>query len=224
MMMDNDDLQRMNKVLRHRLRNFASGIKSTAVFLSKELEGRLAPPEMEYFPLILHECDALSELTGRFNLLFDEMPPGGTMVLGDLFRTLASRLHDRFPTSPVCVQAEEGALETPIPMEQYLSIPLFELLTNAAEAAPSKDILLACAWEDETLVFRVTDQGPGLGRDMTSADLFKPFMTTKAKHLGMGLAIAVRLAAKAGGQLSVELREQGGLQFVLKWPLKKASE
>ena len=218
MTMTDTDLQRMNKVLRHRLRNFASGIKSTVSFLSKELAGRLEPSEMEYFPLILNECEGLSELTARFNLLFDDVPPGGEMLVGDVVKSLATRLHDRFPTSALRMDVSDAVSALTLPREQYVALPLLEVLVNAAEAAPAKEIVLSGGVEHGELVFRVADQGPGLAKDVTEDMLFQPFVTSKARHLGMGLAIAARLVGWAGGKMTVVRRAEGGLQFELRIP------
>ncbi len=218
--MDEQDLNRMNRVLRHRLRNFASGIKSATTFLSKELEGRLAPQEMEYFPLLLKECDDLTELTARMNLLFDETPPGGPASCADLLASAAARLHERFPTTGLDLAAGEGL---PIMAQaQWVLIPLLEVLVNAAEAAPARPIRLEAQLQSASLVFRVRDQGPGIPEAEIAA-CFKPFHTTRARHLGIGLPVAVRWAARLGGEMKAEREPAGGLLCTLRWPLERVA-
>jgi signal transduction histidine kinase len=217
-----EDLTRMNRVLRHRLRNLASGIKSTVAFLSRELAGRLAPQELEYFPLILNECDALSDLTGRMSLLFDDMPSGVEMIARDLLQDWAVRFHERFPTSALEVKAETAFQEARLESPQWISTAVLELLANAVEAAPAKPVFLEGRLEGETAVVSVRDSGPGV-RDEDLAQCLKPFYTTKVKHLGIGLPIAARWVARLKGQLKTERHSAGGLIWELRWPLQRAA-
>ncbi|OGV47484.1 MAG: hypothetical protein A2X46_14270 [Lentisphaerae bacterium GWF2_57_35] len=219
--MSEEDLTRMNRVLRHRLRNLASGIKSTVAYLSQELAGRLAPQELEYFPLVLNECDALSDLTSRMSLLFDELPPGSDMMAGDWLQELSVRFHDRFPTSLLAVEAAAEFQAVALSSPAWLSAAAMELLTNAAEAAPAKLVRLKGLVDGGDAVLRLQDSGPGI-REEELAQCFKPFYTTKVRHLGIGLGIAGRWAGRLKGQLKAERQTAGGLIFDLRWPIDRS--
>jgi len=216
--MSPEDLARMNRVLRHRLRNFASGIKSSATFLARELDGRLTPAELEYFPLLQAECDALTEVTARMNLLFDEVPPGGCLPVSAALDDLLGRLRRRFPTAAVDVAAAAETRARAVRDAQYVWLPLEELAVNAIEAAPGQPVRLAVASGPAGLAATVTDVGPGVPAEMPLANLLLPFFTTRPRHLGLGLAIAARLAARLGGRVELERPVGGGLMARLIYP------
>jgi two-component system C4-dicarboxylate transport sensor histidine kinase DctB len=65
----------------------------------------------------------------------------------------------------------------------------------------------------------MSDNGPGLSPEIL-AQLFTPFMTTKAHGLGLGLVIAHDILRDFGGELSAENGERGAV-FTVK--LRKAA-
>jgi len=58
----------------------------------------------------------------------------------------------------------------------------------------------------------VGDRGPGLSEEVL-ANPFKPFLTTKADGMGLGLSICQAIVEAHGGRLNAEAREGGGTQF-----------
>ncbi len=64
----------------------------------------------------------------------------------------------------------------------------------------------------------VTDNGCGLSREMI-ADVFKPFVSTKPKGLGLGLSICRSIAHAHGGSLKFDPDRIRGAQIVLSLPL-----
>ena len=162
MNMDADDLVRMSRVLRHRLRNYASGIKTSVMLLSRELKDRLALSELEYFPLIARECDNLAELTERLSLLFEEFPAPKESLVATVIEQVMTRFRNLAPTAIVRVDITPDASGLRVASGKYLAVCLEEILTNAHEAAPSGEILLGGVREPDRLVLRVKDQGPGV--------------------------------------------------------------
>ncbi len=203
MQMREEDLIRMNKVLRHRLRNSASGLKASMTFLAKELAGRMTPHELEYFPLIQAECDTITALTNRMQLFFDPVSSSPPMPVSEILAATIRTIQEEFPTQAFLME-NEMPLDQRISEKDALYIPLCELLRNAAEAASGRDVLIQSRLVSEGFTVRITDSGAGFS---APDDLFAPFFTTKTRHLGLGLPIARKYAEHHGGTVSL-LREE----------------
>lgn len=95
---------------------------------------------------------------------------------------------------------------------------LVNLLRNASEAmeeagSERREIKVTTALTSEDRVqVSVRDTGPGVCPSMR-AQLFRPFETTKANGLGMGLAIIRSIVEARGGRLWVECPNAGGTVF-----------
>jgi signal transduction histidine kinase/integral membrane sensor domain MASE1 len=100
---------------------------------------------------------------------------------------------------------------------------LLNLLINAVEALADDrgERVIAVRTEERppaTAVVSVTDTGPGL-RPGTETEVFKPFYTTKAKGMGMGLSIARSILEAHGGTISADRGANGGATFAFTLPL-----
>jgi signal transduction histidine kinase len=100
---------------------------------------------------------------------------------------------------------------------------LLNLLQNAIEAlshseARRRILLVRCSrWEDQGIVIRVEDNGPGIAPADRSR-IFDAFFTTRPEGLGMGLLIARSVIRAHGGRLDVETRSPAGTAFVIHLP------
>ncbi|HKD11606.1 MAG TPA: MASE1 domain-containing protein [Thermoanaerobaculia bacterium] len=107
----------------------------------------------------------------------------------------------------------------PIEVQQVL----LNLILNACDAMGenrSDDrvlTLITCEYSSSVVV-SVSDVGPGIPGDCMGS-LFRPFFTTKADGLGMGLAICQSIAAGIGGRLWAENNPDRGSTFRLAVPL-----
>jgi signal transduction histidine kinase len=228
MRMDEDDVCRMNKVLRHRLRNFASGIKNAMALMEGELKDVLPPESREYFPLIQAECDQLNLLTERLSLVFDPSCPVRVTARGDdrlqpigaVLQKMLEETRRAFPAADLSIEMDAALQEEPIRGATALTLALLEIIRNAIEAARHSRIIIRCEQQDEQLLFRVLDQGPGVGKG-DPRQIFLPFHTTRGKHTGIGLAIAAELLAEHHGRLSAETNAAGGLIVTAHLPSQK---
>jgi signal transduction histidine kinase len=66
----------------------------------------------------------------------------------------------------------------------------------------------------------VQDTGPGIPADILT-NIFEPFITTKAKGLGLGLSICYELVQRHNGQIQVESQENVGTTFTIWLPALK---
>lgn len=93
---------------------------------------------------------------------------------------------------------------------------LTNLMRNAIEAmkqTEKKEIRVSvCSDKMGLLTVTVEDSGPGIAPEIAQ-DIFKPFTTTKAGGMGIGLSISRRIVEAHGGHMTVSKSELGGAFF-----------
>jgi signal transduction histidine kinase len=96
---------------------------------------------------------------------------------------------------------------------------LANLVTNAIEAsAPGTTVKIeARPGANADVDFLVGDSGPGIPRPV-QAQLFRPVRSGKRGGGGVGLAISLRLAKHAGGNLELVRSDVSGTEFRLSVP------
>ncbi len=104
---------------------------------------------------------------------------------------------------------------------------IMNLIRNAAQAMmgmgnghhPALDITTAA--EDNSVVIRLKDNGPGIDRE-TQKRIFDPFFTTKEIGIGTGLGLSLAyfiITNQHGGEISVESSPGEGAAFTIKLPV-----
>jgi signal transduction histidine kinase len=92
---------------------------------------------------------------------------------------------------------------------------LANLLANACQALagkPDGHVRVQAQREGDKLLLVVEDDGPGIA-DEVRHRLFEPLATTRAKGLGLGLALCRRIAEKHGGDIRALHASSGGARF-----------
>jgi two-component system, LuxR family, sensor kinase FixL len=107
-----------------------------------------------------------------------------------------------------------------------LEMVVHNLLTNALDAVVAgsrtrREIHIGASRADSEVLLAIEDSGHGVSPDIT-AQLFNPFVTTKADGMGLGLAISRSLLRSQSGDLWVEHSALGGARFVLRLPMAAA--
>lgn len=102
---------------------------------------------------------------------------------------------------------------------------IVNLLKNAFEALDAVDqprVEITAKFEDEFVSVRVLDNGPGVSADI-SAQLFRPFTSSKTKGMGLGLSICRTIIEAHGGKIWCDTDVQSGtcFQFTLPASMKK---
>ncbi|WP_117192451.1 PAS domain-containing sensor histidine kinase [Rhizobium terrae] len=101
---------------------------------------------------------------------------------------------------------------------------LTNLMRNAIEAmrdCPRRELVIRTVQEnDDMLAVIVQDTGPGIAEEIAE-QLFKPFVTTKAGGMGIGLSISKRIVEAHGGEMTVSRNAAGGATFRFTLPIDK---
>jgi two-component system sensor kinase FixL len=102
---------------------------------------------------------------------------------------------------------------------QLIEEVLSNLLRNALEASAGRAcrVRLAAAQAESEVVIRVHDDGPGIHEDVR-ANLFKPFVTSKRKGTGLGLAFCKKVVEEHGGKIRADKGPLGGALFEIRLP------
>lgn len=102
---------------------------------------------------------------------------------------------------------------------------IVNLIRNAIEAVKGRagaEIWVSTRLAQESVIFEISDSGPGIAVDMQK-NMFKAFSTTKKSGLGIGLAISKSIAQNHGGDLTCEPGGGGrGATFVLHLPYERS--
>jgi two-component system sensor kinase FixL len=95
---------------------------------------------------------------------------------------------------------------------------------EAVQQSPTRELLISTRVSDPgTALVSVADTGCGIS-DEIGDQLFKPFMTTKAHGMGVGLSISRSIIESHGGQIWAEANPQGGTIFQFTLPLAATQE
>jgi two-component system sensor histidine kinase HydH len=111
----------------------------------------------------------------------------------------------------------------PFLIDPELMIRVFyNLLLNAAQASPPKGTVTLKTREVGGLVeVSVIDCGSGIDKKHLE-NIFNPFFTTKAKGVGLGLAIVSKVVDEHGGKIAVESEAGSGSVFRVYLPYAQA--
>jgi len=114
------------------------------------------------------------------------------------------------------IEADEGLLRQ----------ALVNLLRNGLEAAgPGGKVGVRGSLQGDPVEFllEVHDSGPGLAAEVSAADLFRPFFTTKPTGIGLGLPWVRKTVVYHDGRVDVGRGPWGGASFRIVLPLRRAS-
>jgi two-component system sensor kinase FixL len=111
----------------------------------------------------------------------------------------------------------------PVPVDAVqIQQVIVNVVRNAIQAVrrqPNAEIVVGARQENGAVVLSVSDNGPGIPRDVLPT-LFKAFHSSKKRGLGLGLAISKTIAQNHGGDLVVDPGGEGrGATFSLVLPL-----
>ena len=204
----------------HEIRNPLGSLELFASHLAEELRGT---PHEEMAGHVLKGLQNLSRITGNLLLFARQVEPRCRPV--DLREVVADALlYARSAVRAKGVVLEEALRDTPVAADPDLvRQALLNVLLNAVQAVEGGGrIRITCRPDpdEDPPVARVivSDDGPGVPAEERER-IFDPFYTTRARGVGLGLAIVQRIVSSHGGWVSVDDADLGGARFTLALPL-----
>jgi nitrogen fixation/metabolism regulation signal transduction histidine kinase len=211
--------QRLLRVLGHELNNSLAPIKSVAGSLADLLALQPRPTDWgddmhRGLEVISSRADSLARFIESYSKLARlPQPRFEPLNIGSLVQRVVN-LETRLPVNVVAgpdlvIKGDD------VQLEQLL----INLVRNAVDASMETKGNVGVGWTQSNgqVELWISDEGPGLA---STANLFVPFFTTKAKGSGIGLVLSRQIAEAHGGTLTLENRSgRRGCEALLRLPI-----
>ena len=202
--------------LAHEIKNPLTPIQLSAERLAMKLDGKVQPTEQAILNksvrTIVDQVDAMKRLVNEFRDY--ARLPAALLVPLDLNALLRDILHlyDN-ATIPVRCELADNCPLVLADAQQVRQI-LHNLIQNAQDAMTDQTdvaVLLRTKHIESSRWVRllVIDQGPGFTEHILKC-AFEPYVTTKAKGTGLGLAVVKKIMDEHGGRIDVSNRMSEG--------------
>jgi nitrogen fixation/metabolism regulation signal transduction histidine kinase len=208
--------------LAHEIKNPLTPIQLSAERLEMKLSGKVAPPEQAILTksvkTIVDQVDAMKRLVNEFRD-YARLPAAELKPLDlNALVTDVLQLYDN-EHAPVPVQIELDPRCPPILGDaQQLRQVIHNLLQNAQDATQSaartgagNSVILKTHWVEAAGRVRlsVLDHGTGFPEYILKR-AFEPYVTTKVKGTGLGLAVVKKIADEHGSRVDISNRVLDG--------------
>lgn len=208
----------------HELRNPLSVI-SNAIYFLKMLHSSADETTREYLGIINTEVSKSEKIiSDLLNFSRTGLTAHVEKERVEVSALVASALEEHPPKESVTASVHLPANLPPVFVDsQQINQVLVNLITNACQAMSEKGTLTIEAKEKgEDVLLSVTDTGCGIAAE-NMQKLFEPLFTTKAKGIGLGLAVSRNLVEANGGRIEVKSKVGQGTTFILTLPVTESS-
>jgi signal transduction histidine kinase len=208
--------------LAHEIRNPLGAMKGLTQLAQEELPTDHAA--QTHLRTVVNEAERLEKLvTDLLDFARTKEPQVSEFNLAELLSDIKTMLQSR-------LDASKAELQFSIDPNPFLlqSDPaglrqvLLNVLINAIDATPARGIVVLTAMHEEdhkSILIRIDDTGEGFGQH-NPEELFQPFVTTKARGTGLGLAVSKQIVESLGGSLDLENLPQGGARCSIMLPMR----
>ena len=205
--------------LAHEIKNPLTPIQLSAERLERRLTGKL--PEAEQLVLnksvktIVDQVDAMKRLVNEFRD-YARLPAAvlKPIDLNELVQDIA-HLYEQEPGAVPLRLELQSSCPLVLGDAQQLHQVIHNLVQNAQDASElhltdasiTPEVVLRTQWNPEGRRVRMTviDSGPGFSEHILKR-AFEPYVTTKAKGTGLGLAVVKKIIDEHGGRIDITNR------------------
>jgi signal transduction histidine kinase len=213
-------LGQLSSSVGHELRN-PLGVMTNAIYFLDMVQTDASEEVREYLGILRHQVALAEKIVGDL-LDFARLKPPQvqTVSVSQLVQEQVSRLRgsDRLTIEQDLHPDLPEIRVDPVQIGQVL----FNVLSNAQQAMDGTgSVRLWARTAEDLLELHVTDSGPGVAPDLLDK-IFQPLFTTKARGIGLGLAVSRSLAEANGGRLTVTSPPGRGATFTIALPVAVA--
>lgn len=213
-------LGQLSAGLAHEIRNPLASIAGAASILEKN--AALDAKSSRCVEIIEKETQRLNDLLTNFLQFARPRSPQFRYVKPEtiLDHAVELALHAKQSAGLNIVKDVDGPLREVLCDAEQVGQVLLNLLINALEASPAgSTIHLRAAHGEGSIIFEVSDEGPGVPASDVDK-LFDPFFTTKEHGTGLGLPVAHQIIQQLGGTLQVRHNWTRGMTFSIHLPIE----
>ena len=192
------DLERLNQIVRHRVRNVCGGCRMLLDMARMRLSTAGADSAIQWDSLYA-EVENMQQFSSRLDLLLSPLPEPQEETVAAVFGQLREDVVEQFP---LCTVRFEGPMEErTLSAGNWYRFLLRELVVNAGRAA-GRNGTVEVAWSTSPRfeVAIANDGGRFPGRIPLNPPV--PFKTTHPSRDGLGLSIAYRLSLALDADLT----------------------
>lgn len=207
--------------LAHEIRNPVASIRGSMDELQRNIN---TPALVERLAAIaVRESDHLNEIvTGFLDFARDPGRRYALLDVQEVAREVEELLSRKYGGDAGCTVELYATPDSCMIMGDKTQIwqVFMNLGQNAVEAMDGKGCLRIIVGQNEgrgPVEVRFDDEGPGIAPDKV-ARIFEPFYTEKARGVGMGLAVCMRIITAHDGTIQAASRSGGGTSIIVRLP------
>jgi len=202
----------------HDLRNPLTGIVGATYYLKMKLDSKMDSKQKEMLELIEKNIEYSNKIVNDLLDYSKDMAPELTQTTPRAIMKEALSMV-KIPDNVTISDQTIGRLRINVDVEKMKRV-FVNMIKNSIDAMPKggrltiKDRRILDKWE---VVF--ADTGVGMTKNVLER-IWSPLFTTKAKGMGLGLAICKRIVESHGGKICVESTVGKGTTFTVTVPIK----
>jgi signal transduction histidine kinase len=192
-------LEILDRVLRHNLRNEVGVIRSQAETIQHGTSGEIATSAEQIIDKT-DELEALTEKERRITKLLQEDPSQTTIELGDVIEDLTSDIRSKYPDASLSVELSD---DVTVHASQYLPDAIHELVTNAiVHNDVEQEVAISVTRTDDTVRIAIADNGPRIPEEERNISTSDAEPTPLYHGSGLGLWLVTLIVERSGGRLA----------------------
>lgn len=217
----------MARRLAHEIKNPLTPIQLSAERLRHKLAKSLGEADAEVLEkstrTIVQQVEAMKTMVNAFD---DYAKPSRVqrvcLNLAELVEEVAALYP---PASGIRIQRHSPQGLPPVSADPvHVRQVLHNLIKNAQEArgdAGPTLVTIDLQALDGQVEMAVRDNGPGIAAEYLER-IFEPYVTSKTKGTGLGLAVVRKIIEEHGGSIRIDSQYQAGAGFIIRLPLAEA--